>query len=173
VEEYWVLLCTYVCVFNLRSCHLRLTLGCTALCSLILVCVSQHRWMNAIGQKKALPHSLAITRDKHTVIGTERRAQVRLTLGCTSLCSLMLVCLSQIHNTDEWMLLVRRKLPLNRWPSPEIHTIGQINDLRSGPHVQYLIWAMDRSHKTSAQPLVSLSLVPGNSLKFQPLLSGE
>ncbi len=58
----------YVCVFNLRECHLRLTLGRIPLCSLILVCVSQHRWMNAIGQKKAPPHSLAINRDTHNQV---------------------------------------------------------------------------------------------------------
>jgi hypothetical protein len=60
---------------NLRSCHLRLTLGRAPLCSLILFCVSQHRWLNAIGQKKAAPHSLAFT--KLNIIEIERKAQVR------------------------------------------------------------------------------------------------
>jgi hypothetical protein len=36
-----------------------------SICSFIFVCVSQHRWLNAIGQKKAPFHSLAITRDTH------------------------------------------------------------------------------------------------------------
>ncbi len=35
------------------------------LCNLILV-LSQHRWLNSIGQKKAHSHSLAITRDMHS-----------------------------------------------------------------------------------------------------------
>jgi hypothetical protein len=65
-------------VFNLRSCQLRLTLGRTPLYSLfsrILVCESQPRYLNAIGQKKASPHSLAITIDTHR---TERRADVNM-----------------------------------------------------------------------------------------------
>ncbi len=57
-----------VCEFNLRSYHLRLTLGRALLCSLTLVCVSQHRWLNSIGQSKATLDSLAITRDTYTVI---------------------------------------------------------------------------------------------------------
>jgi hypothetical protein len=69
--EFSVILCT--CIY-LGLCHLRLT-GGAPLCSLILVCVSQHRLLNAIGQKKAPPHSLAITREQ--IIGTERRDLVR------------------------------------------------------------------------------------------------
>ncbi len=41
--------------FNLTSCDLRLTFGRTPLRSLFLVYVSQHRWLNVIGQKKAPP----------------------------------------------------------------------------------------------------------------------
>ncbi len=48
-------------LFNLGSCDLRLKLGRPPLCSLILVCLSQHRWLNAIRQEKAPSHSLAIT----------------------------------------------------------------------------------------------------------------
>ncbi len=49
---------------------------------------------------------------------------LRLTLGRAPLCRLILVCVSQfIHNTDCWMLLERRKLPLNRWPSRDKHII--------------------------------------------------
>jgi|LakMenEpi03Aug12_release.lakeMendotaPanAssembly.Ray.scaffolds.fasta_scaffold678554_2 hypothetical protein len=56
-----------VSLFNLRSCHLRLTSMQSH-----LVCVSQHRWLNGIGQEKAHPLSLAITRD--TEKGEELRA---------------------------------------------------------------------------------------------------
>ncbi len=63
-------------VLTLRSCHLRLTLGRAPLYSLILVCVSQHRWMNAIGQKINLPRIRWLSLDIH-IMGTERRAQVR------------------------------------------------------------------------------------------------
>jgi hypothetical protein len=59
VGELLVNMCVHI--FNLRSSHLRLTLGHAHLCSFILLCASQHRWLNAIGQKKAPPHSLAIT----------------------------------------------------------------------------------------------------------------
>ncbi len=59
--EFLVIMCVYV--FNLRSSHLRLTLGHAPLCSFILLSASQHRWLNAIGQKKAPPHVLAITWD--------------------------------------------------------------------------------------------------------------
>ena len=48
---------------KLMSCDLRLTLGPTPLRSLIHVCASQHRWLNAIGQKKS-SHWLATTRDE-------------------------------------------------------------------------------------------------------------
>ena len=61
-----VILCVYV--FNLRSNHLRLTLGHAPLCSFILLCASQHRLLNAISQKKAPPYSLFITRDTHYTI---------------------------------------------------------------------------------------------------------
>ncbi len=57
-----------VCEFHLRFCHLRLTSDHrprSSLQSHSRLCVSQHRWLNAIGQKKALPHSLAITRYTH------------------------------------------------------------------------------------------------------------
>jgi hypothetical protein len=68
------------CPFNLRSCHLRLTLGRATLCSLILASVSQHRWLNAIGQKKAPPSFIGhwLSLEIH-IIGTERRAEVRPT----------------------------------------------------------------------------------------------
>jgi hypothetical protein len=50
-----------------------------------------------------------------------RSWDLRLNLGRTHLCSLFLVCGS---NPDGRMLLLRRKLPLNRWPSLEIHILG-------------------------------------------------
>ncbi len=53
------------------------TLGRAPLCSLILVFVSHHRWMNAIGQKKDPLHSLA--KLDINIIGPERRAQVMST----------------------------------------------------------------------------------------------
>jgi hypothetical protein len=52
---------------------MRLALGRAPLCIHILVCVSQHRWQNAIGQKKAPSQLLAITRGIHRM-GTERRS---------------------------------------------------------------------------------------------------
>jgi hypothetical protein len=60
------------------SCHLRLTLGHIPLRSLIHVCVSQYRWKNAIGQKKAPSDSLAII-GGDTHIRPESRAQVMST----------------------------------------------------------------------------------------------
>ncbi len=45
------------------SPRLGLTVGRAPLCSLIVVCVSHYRWLNA--QKKAASQSLAITRDTH------------------------------------------------------------------------------------------------------------
>ncbi len=53
-------------VSNLRPCHLRLTFGRSpSMQSHSRLCIpsSQHRCLNAIDQKKDLPHSLAITRD--------------------------------------------------------------------------------------------------------------
>jgi hypothetical protein len=53
-------------VDNLRSSDLSLTrVRLSAFSFLILFCVSQHRWLNAIGQKKAYSQSLAITRNIH------------------------------------------------------------------------------------------------------------
>ncbi len=50
-------------MFNLRSFDLNLGLGLPSLLFLIFLCVSQHRWLAAIGQKKASSHSLVFTRD--------------------------------------------------------------------------------------------------------------
>jgi hypothetical protein len=47
VAEFFSWHSVYGTCFNLRSCYLRLTLGRTPLCSIILICVSQHRWLNA------------------------------------------------------------------------------------------------------------------------------
>ncbi len=58
------------CIYNLRFFSLSLTLGFPLLCCLHVVWVSQNRWQNAIGLKKASSHSLAIIRD----VGTESRA---------------------------------------------------------------------------------------------------
>jgi hypothetical protein len=71
-----VIMCVH-CTCNLRSSHLRVTLGHAPLCSFILLCASQQRWLNAIGQKKAPPHSLAWPLLGIDIIGTEKRAQVR------------------------------------------------------------------------------------------------
>ncbi len=46
-----------------------------------------------------------------------RSCHLRLTLGSAPLCSLILVYV--YHNTDGWILLVRRKLPFMRWQSLE------------------------------------------------------
>jgi hypothetical protein len=63
----------YLHVKNLRSPDLRLTLGGPLLCRLL--CVSQYRCQDAVGQKKAISHSLAST-GRYTFMGTERRAKV-------------------------------------------------------------------------------------------------
>jgi hypothetical protein len=47
-----------------------------------------------------------------------RSCDLRLTFGCPLLCSLFLLCVSQYRWKDAFD---RRKLPLNHWPSPELH----------------------------------------------------
>jgi hypothetical protein len=74
--------------------------------------------------------------DKCSTNAHETDNSVRLTLGRAFLCSLIS---SVYHDTDGWMLLVRRKLPRDREKSS-----GQANILNI-----CAIWAMDR---TSAQP---------------------
>jgi hypothetical protein len=51
---------------------------CASLFTLILVCVPQHRWQNAIGQKLKLPLIRWPSLKIH-IIGTEKRTQVRQT----------------------------------------------------------------------------------------------
>jgi hypothetical protein len=52
--------CHFAYVY-LMSCNLRLTLGRAPIRILILICVSQYRLLNALGQMKAPSLSLAIT----------------------------------------------------------------------------------------------------------------
>ncbi len=81
---------------------------------------------------------------------------LRLTLQPTPLyavwCSLILVCVSQIHNTDGLILLVRRNLLLIRWPSQKIWKYNRDRVKSSGKAIFsniWTIWAMDR---TPGQP---------------------
>ncbi len=72
---------------------------------------------------------------------------------------------SVYHNTDCWILLVRRKLTLILWPSQEIIIIGTEKRAKVRPTCsifeQYEPW-------TELQVKLSLSLLRSNSLKFQP-----
>ncbi len=66
-----------------HSVHVYLTLGPVTigrapLCSLILVFVSHHRWINAIGQKKDPLHSLA--KLEINIIRQERRDKYMITM---------------------------------------------------------------------------------------------
>ncbi len=67
----------FICsVKEFSTLDLSLTLGRPHFC-FIFACLSQNRWLNEIGQKKA--SSLAITRDTQAVMVAERRAEVRQT----------------------------------------------------------------------------------------------
>ncbi len=71
------------------------------------------------------------------------------------------------HNTDSWMVLVRKKLSLNSLTIRETHNRDRKKS--SGQTILFniwTIWAMDRG---SAQPQVNLSLLCSNSLKLHPL----
>jgi hypothetical protein len=67
------------------------------------------------------------------------------------------LCITILQMAECYQLLVRRKLPLIRSPSLEIHTMGTESSGQAYNLFNiWTIWAMDR---TSAQPQVKLSLL--------------
>ncbi len=72
----------WVGIFNLRSCHLRLTLDRAPLCSLILLSVSQYKWMNAIGQREELRSGQPSSIFEKYEPGTEPQPNRRSTWVC-------------------------------------------------------------------------------------------
>ncbi len=106
-----------------------------SICSLIFVCVSQHRWLNAIGQKKAPFHSLAITRDTHNEDSENSSDQAHLfniwTIGAMDRTSAQRqVKLSWLHlNSFKFQSLCMCILPevlspeADLSPRPSVHTV--------------------------------------------------
>jgi hypothetical protein len=70
----WPVADLLVTLCNLRSCDLRLTLGCASLCSLIMGNINTYGWMLLVRRQLSLLHWPS---QKLHIIRTERRAQVR------------------------------------------------------------------------------------------------
>ncbi len=115
-------------VYNLRSCQLRLTFGRAPLCSLVLFCLSQHRWLNAIGQRRKFPLVHWPSLDLH-VIGTGH-SEPQLNLRWTSGKHLLDAgSIAAVDHGDEGVPAARPRLQLPGHGLVPAHTQSQISQL--------------------------------------------